>query len=267
MSTASRVTIRESFDLPSRGKFPGVPAKITLRAMSLLDERQRLASNSINGIIDLIGNCIVDPDNVNPYDMPRFDIDYAMMKLRVISHGSNYNAEVVCPYCGSVNKEVIDLDKIPCNYVDDDFEPEFEVGPLPVSGDILKIKILTFNDVNKIEAEAKRVLQKFPNYEGDPTDVLNYIYKIQQVNGEKIPYTQLKSYIESMPASDSIYLDQVYDEALGRYGLDTRIQFTCDKCKETFMRSMPMNDEFFRPKFNIEKRSNVQTVPVSTNTK
>lgn len=257
MSTTSRVTIRESFDLPSRGKFPGVPSQITLRAMSLLDERQRLASNNINGIVTLIGNCIVEPENIDAFNMPRFDVDYAMLKLRIISHGSNYNAEVVCPYCGSVNKEVIDLDQIPCNYVEDDFEPEFEVGPLPVSGDILRIRILTFKDINEIEAETKRVLQKFPDYAGDPSDVLNYIYKIKLVNGEKMPYTQLKSYIENMPASDSIYIDQVYSEALGKYGLDTAIQFTCDKCKETFVRSLPMNEEFFRPKFNTQKRSDV----------
>lgn len=246
---SSRIAIQETFDLPSRGKFPNVPAQITLRAMSLKDEKQRLAAQGISGIVDLISNCVVKPENFDAFDMCRFDLDFAMLKLRIVSHGPNYKVKVVCPNCGKTIESTINLDDIATNYVEDDFSPEFEIGPLPISGDTLGVKILTFRDNNDIETEARRVLNKFPQYKGDPSDILDYVYRITTVNGEKLTYPQLKSYVENMAASDSIYFDEFYSEALGKYGLDTVIPFTCNSCGESFERSMPMNSEFFRPKY------------------
>lgn len=254
MSTMSRVTINETYDMPSRGKFPGVPNQITLRAMSLMDEKQRLASNGISGIVDLISNCTIKPENFDAYKMPMFDIDWAMLKLRVVSHGPMYKASVTCPHCGGTNDVEINLDDIPLISVEDEFASEFEIGPMPLSGDILKVKVLTFQEVMDMEAEAKRILAKFPDYEGDPTDVLDYIYKIVEVNGEKLTYVHLKSYVESMTAADSIFFDQAYQENVSKYGPDTDISFTCSHCREAFIRSMPMNSEFFRPQYSTGKR-------------
>ena len=257
MSTPSRVTIQETYEMPSRGKFPGVPDKVTIRAMSLMDEKQRLASSGISGILDLIGNCVIKPEGFNPYKMCRFDLDFLTLKLRIVSHGPMYDVEVRCPHCGKVIKTKINLDEIACNSVDDNFSYEFEAGPLPLSGDTLTLKILTYEDVDKIESETKRILAKFPNYEGDPSEVLNYIYRISKINGEKVPYTHLKQYVESMTAADAIFIDQIYEDIVGNYGIDTDIPFTCDSCKETFVRSMPMNSEFFRPRYDTAKRQDV----------
>lgn len=255
MSNTSRVAIQETYELPSRGKFPGVPDKVTLRAMSLLDEKRRLASPGMNGIIELISNCIVSPEGVNVMDMTGFDVDFLMLKLRVVSHGPMYNVEVVCPYCGKVNKIAINLDDIPVKEVEDNFEYMTEIGPLPVSGDILKVKMLTFGDSDKIETESKRILEKFPEYEGDPSGIINYIYKIVEVNGKKdIPYPQLKTYVEGMTAADSIYLDEAYSSFIGKYGPETTVMFKCNHCREDFMKDMPMNAEFFRPKYYTPKR-------------
>lgn len=252
---STRIAIEETYELPSRGKFPGVPEKITLRAMSLLDEKRRLASQSVNGIVDLISSCTVHPENFDAYKMTRFDVDFCMLKLRIVSHGPQYNVEVICPYCGKVNKVTLNLDDIPTNYVEDDFEYIKEIGPLPISGDVIKVKMLTFADLDKLETESKRIISKFPNYQGDPSDVLNYIYKIVSINGEEnIPYSKLKTYVETMTAADSIYFDQMYNEFLGKYGPDTIIPFTCEHCKESFVKMMPMNSEFFRPKYNITER-------------
>lgn len=249
MATPSRVAIQETFDLPSRGTFEGVPAQITLRAMSLRDEKQRLASQGIGGIVDLISNCTVKPENFDAYNMCRFDLDFAMLKLRIVSHGPKYNVDVTCPYCGKHLKKEINLDDISSKSVEDDFKPEFEIGPLPVLGDTLTVKILTFRDINDIETESRRVLSKFPDYKGDPSDILNYVYKIVAINGEKVPFVKLKAYVENMPAADSVFIDEYYENALNNYGLDTVINFDCEGCNESFQRVMPMNAEFFRPRY------------------
>lgn len=258
MNNPTRVTIQETYDLPSQGKFPGVPKTYTTRAMSLMDEKQRLASqNGLYGVVDVIGNCIVQPQGFNPYDMPQFDIDFAMIKLRTISHGPIYKVDVTCPYCGHTHKTEINLDELIVRNVPDDFKPVIDIGPLPNSGDVLEVKILTMGDIRYVEEEAKRVIAKFPDYKGDPADVLMYTTRILTVNGEKLPFTQLRSYVETMTAGDSIYFDQVYKDAIGNYGVDTNLSFTCNKCGQAFTRFMPLNAEFFRPQYNIIKRKDV----------
>lgn len=249
MASMSRVTIQETHDLPSRGKFAGVPEQITLRAMSLMDEKQRLASSGLKGLVDLIGNCVVEPANFDAKMMPMFDIDWAMIKLRTISHGPLYKVSVTCPHCGKVQSHQINLDDITLKSVEDDFLSEFEIGPLPTSGDVLTMKVLTYSELEEMQAEAKRVLAKFPEYKGDPEDVLDYIYKIVSINGDKLPYPQLKIYVENMAASDSIYIDQAYQTKFNKYGPDTILSFTCEDCGEAFLRSMPINTDFFRPKY------------------
>lgn len=253
MSNNTNVTLNQTFDLPSLGKIPGVPATITLRAMSLLDEKKRLASSGIRGLVNLINSCIIEPEGVDVGAFPRFDLDYAMIALRIISHGPMYKVSVTCPHCGKKHEEELNLSEIPMNNVDDDFSHIFEIK-LPIKGDTLKVHILNFNEIEKLENEAQKVLAKFPNYEGNPSDVLEYIYKINEVNGEKMAYPMLKQYVENLSAADSIYFDQVYEEHIGSYGLDTRLTFLCESCGGTFERMLPINDEFFRPQYHSTKR-------------
>lgn len=253
MSNNTNVTLNDKFTLPSRGKVQGIPATLTMRAMSLLDEKKRLASSGIRGLVNLINSCIIEPEGVDVGNFLRFDLDYAMIALRIISHGPLYRVAVTCPHCGKKHEEDLNLSEIPCKEVSDDFSPVFEMQ-LPIKGDTLKVHLLTFNELEKLDEEAQRVLSKFPNYEGNPADVLEYIYKINEVNGEKLPYPALKQYVENLSAADSIYFDQMYEEKMGSYGLDTHLVFTCDSCKGTFERMLPINDEFFRPQYYTTQR-------------
>lgn len=249
MNNNTNVTINESIELPSLGKFPDVPASITLRAMSLLDEKKRLASSGVRGLVNLINSCTLSPEGFDAGKLCRFDLDYAMLSLRIISHGPNYKIATVCPNCGHKHEEVINLSELPCNQVDDKFSPSFEMQ-LPVKGDTLKVHILNYNELEAVESEARRIMSKFPNYEGNPVDILTYIYKIDEVNGEKMPYAAKKPYVENLSAADSIYFDQVYDSKLGSYGLDTQLSLSCDNCGNNYVRNMPINEEFFRPRYN-----------------
>lgn len=251
MNNNTNVTLTQKIELPSAGKFPNVPASITLRAMSLLDEKKRLASVGTQGIVNLVNSCTIDPQGFDAGNMCEFDLDYAMLALRVLSHGPKYKVSVTCPRCGHTQDEDIDISSLPCKQVDDDFSPSFEIQ-LPVSGDTLTVHILCFNERERMRAEAQRILTKFPGYEGDPADVLEYIYKIDEVNGEKMPYPMKKQYVESMLAADSVHFDNVYSERIKGYGLDTLIPFTCKNvsCKAPFTRYMAINEEFFRPKHN-----------------
>lgn len=253
MSNNSNVTFSQQLNLPSRGKFPNVPSTITLRAMSLLDEKKRLASNGLQGLIQLVNRCVTSPENFDATNMCQFDMDYALVALRALSHGNNYRVSVTCPHCGNTHEETIDLASLKCTEVNDDFTPQFEIT-LPVKGDTLTVHITTYRELFEMEEEADRIRRKSPNYEGDPMDIISYLYRIDAVNGEKMPFVSLKMYVENLSAADSIYFDEVYADKLKDWGLDTLLSFKCPNCNNTFERFMPMNDEFFRPRYYTTQR-------------
>lgn len=254
MDNNTNVTLSKTITLPSLGKFRNIPANITIRAMSLLDEKRRLASNGVEAIVQLISRCVTSPENFDAGDLCQFDLDYAMIELRALSHGNAYPVTVTCPHCGATIDKVLDLSQLECVNVDDSFSSEFEIGPLPNCGDTLKVKILTYNDEKRMNEEAKKILNKFPNYEGDPRDILDYVYKVVEVNGEKLPYVHLKPYVENLSATDSIYFDEAYSDHLKEYGINPIVDFECNRCNESFSRMLPINDEFFRPKYYSEGR-------------
>lgn len=252
--SANKVAMQEVFALPSNGKFAQVPKEITLRAMSLLDEKKRLASVGLRGLLDLVTGCIVAPENVDALNMPAFDVDFCLIMLRILSHGPQYSVSVTCPHCGKTIDTQIDLGTIESMMAPDDFSAQFEIGPLPMSGDVITAKLLTYAEVLAMREEADKILAKFPQYKGDPADVLEYIYKIQKINGEEKPYVEKKAYIEQLTAADSIYLDEAYADAEGAYGPNKLVSFICDSCHNTFEKQLPMNEEFFRPKYYTAKR-------------
>lgn len=249
MSSSNRVAIQEEFQLPSNGKFNGIPAVVQLRAMTLLDEKRRLAGQGLKSIIDCVDRCIVT-EGVSAFNMCAQDVDFLMIKLRTITYGAEYKMSFVCSECGKTVNTSTNLDDLEVTYAPEDFSSVFKIGPLPISGDVLTVQELDYNGIFAIDTEAQRILAKFPNYEGDPTDILNYVYKIKEVNGEQLPFPHLKQYVETMPAMDSIYFDEMYDKHSATFGISEQVVTTCTFCNATQRRSLPYTGEFFRPRFD-----------------
>ena len=64
---AKNVPIKETHELPSLGKIYGdnFPSTVTLRAMTTLDEKTRLAGNGgLISIANLIQNCVLEPKDL-----------------------------------------------------------------------------------------------------------------------------------------------------------------------------------------------------------
>lgn len=248
----SRVPIHETHDLPSRGIVYGdiIPGQVTLRAMSTLEEKMRLAGTGMSIIPSIIKRCITSPVGIDTFRMKLFDIEYLMYKLRIVTYGPDYKITLACPYCGESFDVTVDLDSIPVNEVPDDFKEPFEIGPLPISGDIIESKILCINDYIEIEKEAKRIRNKFPDYEGDPEFIVGLEKRILTVNGEDLQRTgKLRRYVENMHARDLRFFSSKYDKISSGYGMDLSMLDICPRCGKDVEYTLPVTDEFFRPTY------------------
>lgn len=244
---SNRISIQESFPLPGYTLYGDkMPKEITLRAMTTVEEKLRLAGTGYDVIPQLIQACCLDED-VDMYELKLFDIQYLMYKLRIVTYGSDYHVKMICPTCGKEMDIHVDLDKLEIKQLPDDFVEPFEIGPLPVSGDVLTCKIPTIKEYLDIMKEGKRILSKNPNYVGDPTFILNYQSEIVEINGERKEPYKIRQYVEQMHAKDLRYFDSKYEPMQSLYGLDTVVFETCPHCNNEVVFDLPVNEEFFRP--------------------
>lgn len=246
-----RVAIQETFTIPSKGKiYKDIPAEFTLRAMTTLEEKMRLAGNGLETIPNIIQNCTVVPENYDIMELKPFDMQYLMYKLRIVTYGPEYKVSLRCPNCGRLHDITVNLDDIETKYLEDDetFEEPFEIGPLPVSKDVIGAKIMSMKDTIDVEKEAKKILQKFPDYVGEPEFILNYQKRIVTVNGKEIPPHEIQAYVEGMNAKDMRYFDSYYAKYAADLGMDLIMQQECN-CGEIFDYRLPINSEFFRPEY------------------
>lgn len=251
-ANVNRVPIQETHTLPSNGllyKDLGIPAEITLRAMTTLDEKRRLSSTGMQVIPNLLNSCIIEPDNIDTTELKLFDLQFLMYKERIITYGSEYKISIKCPHCGETAELKVNLDEVPVNVLPDDFVEPFTIGPLPVSKDVVECKILSASDYIKIEREAKRIKSKFPDYEGDPEFMLTYQYKIVSINGEPAQANRIQKYVEEMHMQDTRYFDSKYAEVIDNIGMDTAMVDECPHCGRDIEYNLPITDEFFRPTY------------------
>lgn len=251
--TNQRVPIHETHEIPSRGILygEGVPSQITLRAMDALDEKKRLAGNGMSTIADVINGCIVGDESIDVKNFVLADVEFLMYKLRIETYGPDYKLNVMCqnPKCGHIHEHTINLDELDIRYIDDDFIYPFTLPALPKSKDVITAKIMTVNDYTNMEGRASKILNKFPDYIGDPEYILKPEYRIVEVNGEVIPSYKIQKYIESMHMMDRRFFECKYDDAINGFGLDTSVVLKCPDCGEDIFINLPVTDEFFRPTY------------------
>lgn len=248
---SKRVAIKETYDLPSGGKIYGenFPSSVTLRAMTTLDEKARLAGTGMESMVNLIQNCIEKPDNLNVSDLVLPDMQFLMYKLRTVTYGSDYQITLRCPNCGNQHEFVVNLDDLSVDLPFEDFTGgTFDIGPLPVSGDVIQARLLSVGEYDKIEREAKRIKSKNPQYVGDPEFILTYRYKIVSINNDINVPSLIQEYVENMNARDLRYFDSRY-EKYEDFGLNLDLTQTCSICGKDYDYRLPVTSEFFRPTY------------------
>lgn len=239
--------------LPSKGLlYDGINPEFTLKMMGVSEEKMIFGSTNSNAIEKALQSCIVEPKNIDPDQLLAADEHFLLMKLRIHTFGPEYHVVGKCTECGKRNEYDINLDTdLTINTLRDDFKEPIEIS-LPLSKDKLEVRLLRNKDVDRIEKQAKRIARSSSASQGELEYVMRMAAMIVSINKEIQESPEMaQTYVESMNSYDSAYFWSIMDEV--RIGYDSRIIVTCNECGEEYELLVPMNSEFFRPKFRRRK--------------
>ena len=166
-----------------------------------------LMSETDDILLSLLQYSIVSPKDFNVYNLLPFESKYLLYRLRVLTYGNEHTFKDKCPYCGAINDIEMNLNDIPINEVPDNFKLIFDIGPLPVSGVILK--------------KAKELRENTGNQSAD-VDLL-WESRIIAINGnDKLAPIEITQFLDEMNDYDSEYFMEYYLAYEGNYGLQTK---------------------------------------------
>jgi len=238
----------ETVQLSSRGKIPNTPSEITIRAVKRKDKKKLLMSQTGATLLNLLQACVVSPTNFNVFNLPPFETEYLLYRLKVLSYGPMYTFKDACPYCNHINEVESDLNDIDIIPVPDDFSLVFNIGPLPVSGSVIHCKILN-------DGELEMIRKQFKNQNGDfstlDIDIL-WEYRIIGIdNNMDLAPIEITQHLDELSDYDSEYLGAYYNEYMGNYGIQDDLIYDCDQCNRKVESKMPSIYTFFRPSFKF----------------
>lgn len=243
MSSTNLTTVT----LPSKGLlYSDIKPEFTLRSMGVSEEKMIFGSNNANSVQRALRACIVEPKNVNFSELLSADEHFLLLKLRIHTFGPDYHIVGKCSECGKKSEYDINLDDLIVHELDDNFTEPIEMK-LPDSGDKIQVRLLRNEDIDAVEKQAKRLSRSIKVNQGEIEYVLRMARMIKVINKEEQDPVSAQSYVESMTSRDSAYFWSILDDI--RIGYESRLTVTCPECGEEFEVFVPINSEFFRPKF------------------
>jgi len=240
----------EQIVLPSKALLyeDDIPSEITIKAMSTSEEKLIYGSSDPNSIDEVIRACIVEPKNLDIDQLITADKYFVMIRLRMLTYGDEYQIFYTCPECNHKNPYKINFNELESYELPEDFIEPYEFT-LPMSKKEVGIRLLRGKDLKDVDRESKRLLNKFPEMKGDISYTLRMAKYIQTIDGERVEKPFCMEFVESMHGRDSAYFHYKINQI--EVGYDITIYRNCKnpRCGIALEFVMPMNVEFFRPRF------------------
>lgn len=248
-------TIVESYVLPSKGKVYDIEVvpEVRIRSMTTAEEQKRLAHTDFpyKMLCEIIDDCLVQSPGISSYDMCIGDYQFLLHKLRVVTYGSDYKMDIVCPYCGENLHESINLDDLPVLSYMEDMDKYFQFD-LPKSGNHIKLRPQTPRMLDKVSEKVREIKRRSNNnMKSDPTLTFTVSSLIEEVDGKKPDALKLDQWVEELPMMDVNTIISYAEKCNSLIGIDTTLTVTCDNCGMNFISQMRMTPEFFRPSLDI----------------
>lgn len=244
------VTIKEDFELPSKGLIYGKPfdPRVTIRSMTVEDEMKRLSpsNNPYKNMSEIIESCLLEKLPISVYDLCIGDYTYLLYKLRTVTYGSDYKMRYMCPKCGSIETAVINLDDMKINEYNDKIK-ELLTVELPQTNHVVELRFQTPRDLDRISSEAKKMKDEFPEMIGDPALLLTLQSLIKSIDGNPVDPIMIKESLKKLPMKDTNILTKKATKLNDSIGVSNTVKIECTNCKETSEIPFRFTDEFFGP--------------------
>jgi hypothetical protein len=213
--------------LPSEGRFYKNNSKmVTINSIKFEDEKQ-LASNiknNENPVNLIISRCV---KNVDHNELLLIDKLYLLLRIRSISYGNDYPADITCPKCKAVSQVKINLDNLLVKTIPSELTDPREII-LPRLKKVVKVRFPRVSD---------------ERYLGDNDQIYSNLWRfVTELNGITDPVFFAKA-IPKMHIMDiKFILSNILRPDLG---LDPRFIFSCGPCGVDSQLSVPINENFF----------------------
>lgn len=243
----------ETVPLPSLGKaYPKshplhMQQSVDIRAMTareedILTSRAFIKNGSV--ITQLIQSCLIDK-TIDARSLLSGDRNAILIAIRITGYGSDYNANITCPVCGTGQVHTCMLSDLPIRQLDTppikEGANEFEIV-LPVSGKKVAIAFATGYDEEEAMITSERKKKQGIVADNLVTDRLFRALVSIQGNTDK---SYINKFIRNMPARDSLEIRRFLE---GKEPSVTMLtDFTCDSCQYEEEMPLPMGATFFWP--------------------
>ena len=199
-------------------------APIQMRPMTFEDEKHIVSASKDQDPVNLIlQRCVT---NIKVHDLLPMDKLYLVMKLREISYGDDYNTLLICGSCNAENPTVVKLSQLNVNPVPDDFTDPIEVM-LPSLKKAAMVKLPRVRD-EKLFADPSRALEELWRF-------------VQEIDGHA-DKSVIAAVINKLPLKD---VRTILNAMKTDFGVDTKVKFECNTCKEVSVVELPIDANFF----------------------
>jgi hypothetical protein len=233
--------------LPSQGIFYKNKKKSIKVGYLTAQDENLLMSNNLQGaelMTQLIRTKIYEPE-IKIEDLLPGDIEAVLIFLRNTAFGTNYNISALDPQTGKRFDTGVDLGEMNIKNVSEKpDENGFFTVKLPMSKDILQVKLLTYGEDTAIENEMKM----YPNSMVKPIITRKLEQQIVSVNGSS-DRGSISLYVTNMPIADSKYVRKFLNEVEPRLDLNKKIQTPSGELIDI---NINFGVEFFRPFFSVQ---------------
>ena len=245
-------TIVNEFTLPSQGLVYNkeINPRVKLRSMTTAEEMKRLnhSERPYRLMAEVINDCIVDNTGIDAYDLCIPDYQFLLHKLRIVTYGIDYKSSSKCPYCGTDNTHVINLDSdLKLEPFTKDIFDKYSNITLPSTKKNIKLKMQSPRILDDITIRSKEIRKLYPDYVGDPAFLLTLQNLTETIDGKEYRDYELDPFFRKLPMMDTNYIIKAAQKLNNSFGLDNIVEHTCSFCGLDYKSSFRITSEFFGP--------------------
>lgn len=244
-------TIAETFTLPSKGKVYQeglVVPTFKISSMTTNQEMRRLSPSELpyKNMADVIDECMIQSPGISAYDMCVGDYQFCLHKLRIVTYGPEYKTISICPYCGSRNEEVLNLEDFLVKEYSGELD-RYREFDLPISKKHITLRMQTPRRLDEISVKVKEYKRKNPSSTMDLSLVFALSTLIESIDGKMVNELQAEEFVRQLPMRDTNFIVQNSDKFNDSIGIDTSMTQTCNLCTMDYPTALQITSEFFRP--------------------
>jgi len=229
-------------ELPSKGIFYKNKKKSVKVGYLTASDENLLLGASKNFTLQLLKNKIYEPD-LRPEEMIEGDIEAILIFLRNTSFGSDMEIMAVDPKTNNRFKVNVNLEELTIiTGLPPNSEGLYELT-LPKSGDVIKLKPLTYGEILQIND----IIESYPQGRTAPRVTLRLSKEIISINGSE-DKAYIAKYVEGMPIADSKFIKKFLSNNEPKLDLKRDIMTPSGDMTTVYA---GFGVEFFRPFFGL----------------